>query len=103
MPNNLLCWAESIGPQTHAFVTATLHARPFPEQAYRSCLGVLSLAKKHPHVNIEQACQAALDAKTFSYKAVKEEVDWLAKQPAAPVAPETLPAHANIRGHDYYQ
>jgi transposase len=97
---NLLRWADNIGPQTQAFMNATLHARPFPEQAYRSCLGVLSLAKKHPHAHIEQACQAVLDAKTFSYKAVKEELDWLAKQP---VAPETLPAHANIRGHDYYQ
>jgi transposase len=99
----LLHWAESIGPHTQAFLKAMLHSRPFPEQAYRSCLGILSLAKKHPHAHLEQACQAALEAKTFAYKAVKDELDWLAKQPAAPVAPETLPAHANIRGHDYYQ
>jgi transposase len=99
----LLQWAKAVGAQTTAFINATLNSRPFPEQAYRSCLGILSLAKKHPHSRIEQACQAALDAKTFSYKAVKEELDWFAKQPALPVTPETLPAHANIRGHEYYQ
>jgi len=99
----LLQWAEAVGPQTTDFISATLKSRPFPEQAYRSCLGILSLAKKHPHSCIEQACQAALNAKTFSYKAVKEELDWFAKQPALPVIPETLPAHANIRGHEYYQ
>ena len=99
----LIQWAEAVGPQTTACINATLKSRPFPEQAYRSCLGVLSLAKKHPHSRIEQACQAALEAKTFSYKSVKEELDWLSKQAALSVIPETLPTHANIRGHEYYQ
>jgi len=100
---HLLQWAEAVGPQTTHFIDETLKSRPFPEQAYRSCLGILNLGKKHPHAQVEQACQAALEAKIFSYKAVKEELDWLAKQAASPVTPETLPAHANIRGHDYYQ
>ncbi len=99
----LVHWAEAVGPQTAALINATLKSRPFPEQAYRSCLGILSLAKKHSHSQIEQACQAALDAKVFSYKTVKDELDWLAKQPALPVTPKTLPAHANIRGDKYYQ
>jgi len=98
----LILWAKAVGPQTSTFITATLNSRLFPEQAYRSCLGVLSLAKKHPSC-IEQACQAAMDAKTFSYKAVKEELDWLSKQTALPVTPETLPAHANIRGDKYFR
>jgi transposase len=99
----LIHWAETVGPQTAALINATLQSRPFPEQAYRSCLGILSLAKKYPNSQIEQACQAALEAQTFSYKAVKDELDWLTKQPALPVIPETLPAHANIRGDKYYQ
>jgi transposase len=98
----LLQWAKSVGPQTAAFINAMLKSRPFPEQAYRSCLGVLSLAKKYPHSQIELACQATLEAKIFSYKAVKEELDWLMKQTTAPVT-EALPSHANIRGHEYYQ
>jgi hypothetical protein len=44
-----------------------------------------------------------LEAKTFSYKALKEELDWYAKQATFPVLPETLPTHANIRGQEYYQ
>ena len=99
----LLHWAETIGPHTHTFLNATLQSRPFPEQAYRSCLGILSLAKKQPHDRIEQACQAALEAKTFSYQAVKAELDWLSKQAVSPVTPDSLPAHANIRGQEYYQ
>jgi transposase len=101
--SQLVQWAEAVGPQTTALISATLKSRSFPEQAYRSCLGMLSLAKKHPHTRIEQACQAVLEAKTFSYKALKEELDWLAKQTSVPVTPETLPTHANIRGQEYYQ
>jgi len=102
-PEFLLQWANSVGPHTTALINATLKSRPFPEQAYRSCLGILSLAKKHLHPQIELACQAAMEAKTFSYKAVKEELDWLSKQAALSVTPETLPTQANIRGHEYYQ
>jgi hypothetical protein len=98
----LVQWAANIGPQTEALVSATLKSRPFPEQAYRSCLGILSLAKKYTISVMEQACRDALDAKTLSYKAVKEDLDWLTKQ-AAPPVPETLPAHENIRGDHYYQ
>jgi len=98
----LLAWAEEVGPQTHNFINTALKSRSFPEQAYRSCLGILNLAKKYPSSRLEQACQAALESKSLSYKAVKDELEWLAKQ-ATPSIPEALPAHDNIRGHEYYQ
>lgn len=94
----LLHWAETIGPHTHAFVHATLQSRSFPKQTFSSRLGILSLAKKQPHDRIEQACQTALEAKTFSYQAVKAELGWLSKQTVSPAVPESLTAHANIRG-----
>jgi transposase len=98
----LLTWAEKVGPQTYNFINTTLKSRSFPEQAYRSCLGILNLAKKYPSSRLEQACQAALESKSLSYKAVKDELEWLAKQ-TTPSIPEALPAHDNIRGHEYYQ
>jgi transposase len=99
--NQLLSWAEEVGPQTYDLIQATLKSRIYPEQAFRSCLGILSLAKKHPSSRLEQACQAALQSKSLSYKAVKDELGWLAKQTTTPV-PDALPAHDNIRGHEYY-
>ncbi len=98
----LLDWASSIGPHTTALVAATLQSRAFPEQAYRSCLGMLNLAKKHPRSRMEQACQIVLEGGTLSYRALKEELDWLKKPTAEPSA-QSLPAHENIRGNDYYQ
>lgn len=98
----LLSWAEELGPHIHGFIQATLKSRSFPEQAYRSCLGVLSLTKKYPISDIELACQAALETKSLSYKAVKNELEWRLNQ-AATSSPVTLPTHDNIRGHEYYQ
>jgi transposase len=100
--NQLLSWAEEVGPQTHDLIHATLKSRHFPEQAFRSCLGILNLAKKHPSSRLEQACQNALQSKSLSYKAVKDELDWLMKQTPLPTS-QALPAHDNIRGHEYYQ
>jgi len=100
--NQLLSWAEKIGPQTHDLIHATLKSRLFPEQAFRSCLGILNLAKRCSSSQMELACQAVLQTKSFSYKAVKDELEWLLKQ--APIlVSDTLPTHDNIRGHEYYQ
>ena len=101
-PERLIEWAKGIGPQTTLLVKATLQSRPFPEQAYRSCLGILRLVKKSNPSMLEQACQTVLEAKTFSYKAVEQELTYLQKQ-AVPPAIESLPTHENIRGAQYYQ
>jgi transposase len=98
----LVQWAATIGPYTEAFVSAALQSRSFPEQAYRPCLGVLNLAKKYGVAMLEQACRSAMDARTFSYKAVKEDLDWLVKH-TVPAQSEPLPAHENIRGNVYYK
>jgi transposase len=95
-------WAANIGPQTAILVAATLKSRPCPEQAYRTCLGILSLAKKHPQPLMEQASQSVWEAKNFSYSALKDELNWLEEQPARPES-DRQPVHENIRGHHYYQ
>lgn len=99
--SQLLSWAEEVGPHTHNLIDATLKSRPFPEQAFRSCLGILNLAKKHSSSCFEQACEAVLQSKSLSYKAVKDELDWQAKQASTPIT-DALPVHDNIRGHEYY-
>ena len=58
-PNNSCTGPRRSARRPRHLISGTLKSRPFPEQAYRSCLGILSLAKKHPHARMEQACQAA--------------------------------------------
>ena len=44
-PQRFEQWAATIGPNTVAAIQAILASRKIVEQSYRSCLGVMSLAK----------------------------------------------------------
>jgi hypothetical protein len=90
--------AAKIGPHTSAYFTALLKSRPHPQQAYRSCLGILDLARKHPPARLEIACQRLLGAHLLSYRDVKSELERL----AADGPTNSLPAHENVRGDTYY-
>jgi transposase len=102
-PDRFLRWAAEIGPQTEALVAAVLDARRHPQQAYRTCLGVLSLAKQYGNGRLEAACRRALTAGIYSYKGLHNILKNKLDQQVHDPAPETaLPAHDNIRGQGYY-
>jgi hypothetical protein len=61
-PERFLRWAEDIGPHTVQLIAAVLDARQHPQQAYRSCLGILGLAKRYSNARLEAACRRALPA-----------------------------------------
>jgi transposase len=90
--------AAKIGPQTAAFMTAVLRSRPFPQQAFRTCLGILDLARKYLPAHLETACQRLLSAKLLTYKDLKAELEHLTKN----IATQPLPAHEHVRGDTYY-
>jgi transposase len=94
----LLREAAKIGPQTAAYMTAVLHSRPYPQQAFRTCLGILNLARKHPHVRLELACQHLLPENLLTYQDLKSELELLSKEAST----DPLPAHENVRGDTYY-
>jgi transposase len=102
-PERFQRWAAEIGPQTTQLVTAVLASRRHPQQAYRSCLGILGLGKRYGQERLEAACGRALPAGIRSYKGIhnilKHKLDQL-KLDEPPAEP--LPAHANIRGQSYY-
>lgn len=92
-----------MGPQTSQLIAAVLDGRYHPQQAYRTCLGILGLAKRYGNSRLEAACQRAFSAGIRSYKGVhnilKHKLDHLETE-QTPVTP--LPTHANIRGQNYY-
>jgi len=90
--------AARIGPQTAAFTTAVLRSRPFPQQAFRTCLGILDLAHKYLPAHLETACQRLLSAHLLTYKDLKSELEHLTRDlPGQP-----LPVHEHVRGDTYY-
>jgi hypothetical protein len=82
-----------------------LQSKAHPEQAYKSCIGILTLDKKVGKQRLELACQRALYYQSYSYRTVKNILDkgleeW--QQEIFSSLAET-PTHSNIRGKVYYQ
>jgi transposase len=104
-PSRIIGWAETIGPHTAALVEAILADRPHPEQGYRSCLGILRLAKRYSPARLEAACARAGSVAARSYRHVdsilKHGLDRVVLPPAAPALALPL-AHDHVRGPQYY-
>ncbi len=102
-PSRLIDWARTIGPQTAALVEAILADRPHPEQGYRSCLGILRLAKRYGATRLEAACAraGAVDARSYRHvdSILKHGLDQVPL--AAPPAVRPL-VHEHVRGPQYY-
>lgn len=91
-------WAGKIGPSTYKVIDAILTAKKIEQQTYRSCHGVLSLAKRHGDALLEEACTKALSySPRPSYKTVKSITSKL----VASIEPDP-DEHAYLRGADYY-
>ena len=45
-PSRIVSWANQTGPSTGKLVEAILASRPHPEHGFRSCLGIIRLAKR---------------------------------------------------------
>jgi transposase len=107
-PTRLIAWGRTIGPETKALVEAILEDRPHPEQGYRSCLGILRLAKQYGPERLEAACDRARRVHARSYRHVasilKNGLDRIAPEDEASEddAPRLPLEHSNVRGGDYY-
>lgn len=95
-------WAATIGPNTTAAIEAILASRKIVEQSYRSCLGVMSLAKRPGGIaRLEDSCARALAATPApSYTLIRKL--WAGWQPGPEPAPEPLGDAGFVRGADYY-
>ena len=105
-PSRIINWAGKNGPYTQKLVTHIMDSRPHPEQGFRSCLGIMSLAKHYSPERLEDACYRALMIKGYSYKSVKSILkNGLDQQSLLFEETEDTPpvAHNNIRGKQYYE
>jgi transposase len=94
-----------VGPATGSLVAAILADRPHPEQGYRSCLGILRLAKSYGNDRLEAACVRGrrVDARSYRHidSILKNGLDRVRLEDARDSQP-SLPLHDNVRGSAYY-
>jgi len=102
-PERLKRQAGEIGASTSALVEIILRERTHPEQGFRSCIGIIRLAKPHGADRLEAACARALDIGARSYTSVNSILkNNLDRKRPAPATDEPAITHANIRGSNYF-
>lgn len=96
--------ATNLDSSVEQLVINILEGKQHPEQAYKSCMGILSLEKKVGKDRLIKACQRALEHGIHNYKIVKnileKGLDQIEKE--KPPLTNQLPIHNNIRGNNYY-
>lgn len=103
-PEKFISWAAAIAPSVKDYVEHILQAATYPEQAYRSCVGILSFEKKVGRQRLINAVERATYYGAFNYSTVKKILqDGLDNVPFGEEQADALPNHTNIRGPQAYQ
>ena len=98
-----LDWAGKIGPHTQATVDHLLHVRAHPQQAYRTCLGLMRLAKTYGNERLEAACERALRIQAVTWRSIDSILKHGLDRQVKAATQASLPLdHANVRGPGYY-
>ena len=103
-PERFINWAESIDDVVREFIILILDKKQHPEQAYKSCMGVLSLVKKVGEERLINACKRALEYNIHNYKIIQNILErGLDQIEKDSLLEQALPEHNNIRGKNYYK
>jgi len=103
-PAKLIGWGERIGAATAAVVRWQMEHRPHPEQGYRSCLGLMRLAREYGDERLEAACARAQSIRAPNYRSVKSILECGLDRRDASVlggGASPMPSHDNVRGPGY--
>jgi transposase len=104
-PERFLSWANGIHEDVHLYILKILDRKQHPEQAYKSCVGILSFARKVGNERLIKACQRALGYGIYNYKTIQTILEkGMDKLDEAEENKQMqMPLHENIRGEEYYQ
>jgi transposase len=104
-PERFLSWGASIHEDVQLYILKILDRKQHPEQAYKSCIGILSFGKKVGNERLTKACQRALGYGLYNYKTIQSilEKGMDLYDDEDEKAQLKMPLHDNIRGENYYQ
>lgn len=101
-PERFLSWAEGIHEDVRLYILKILDRKQHPEQAYKSCVGVLGFAKKVGNDRLIKACQRALGYGLYNYKTIQKILENGLENQQEESEQLQMPLHENIRGEEYY-
>jgi transposase len=103
-PDKFIQRASEVGPDTKAYIIGILNSRNHPEQAYKSCQGVLSFVARVGKDRLNSACRRAIYYGDYGYHTIRVILEKGLDQsdPESDEEKKPLPRHPNIRGPRYY-
>jgi transposase len=102
-PVKFIEWAGHIHPDVESYITKVLENKSYPEQTYRSCVGILSFERKAGKDRLIAACQRASSFGVYNYKVIGQIINNGLDRVENKPKQMTMPQHENIRGSNYYK
>jgi transposase len=105
-PQKFMEMATAIDEVVANYISKILSREMYPEQSYKSCSGVLNLAKRVGNQRLINACRRADGYGLYNYgiidQILRSKADNIAFEDDEPTNP-SIPLHENIRGQEYYE
>lgn len=99
----LIAWATQISPEVQEVIRKVLESRTYAPQAFRACLGILSLHRRYGTLPLTLACRRALSYGSHSYTRIRNILAQGLEQESQPeLEPALVPVHDNLRGAAYF-
>lgn len=102
-PEKFLEQAREVHEDVARYIGKILELKPYPEQAYKSCNGILSFIRRVGPERLADACRWAESMGQYNYPVIDE----ILRKRLDQLRPEEeniqIPSHENIRGKEYYQ
>lgn len=105
-PHRIINWAKKNGEATAKLAEQIIASRKHPQQAFRSCLGIIRLAQSFGEDRVEKACLRALAIGAHSYKSVQSILKNNLDQQPLPSYQQnhvTEINHEYVRGQSYFK
>lgn len=104
-PEKFIEQAASVHKDLAQYISRVIEGKQHPEQAYKSCAGILSLERKVGSVRLLNACRRANSYGIYNYHIIQQilekNLDHLSDEEQQQSL--AMPDHHNIRGNDYYE
>ena len=104
-PEKFISEAVAIHKDVADYITKVLEHKTYPEQAYKSCAGILSFARRVGAKRLINACRWADSYGLYNYPAIEKILNNRQDElplPEDDASLQGMPVHENIRGKEYF-